>query len=44
MELSRGKEIAKALQAAQANTRETYPHPFHWAPFMLAGRNGSVIP
>jgi CHAT domain-containing protein len=30
-----GKSIA--LQAAMTATRREYPHPFHWAPFLLVG-------
>jgi len=28
---------AEALRQAQLATREKYPHPFHWAPFVLIG-------
>ena len=33
--LKRGK--AKALQAAALQTRESFPHPAHWAGFQLIG-------
>lgn len=38
------KGIAKALQAAQAATRESFAHPFHWAPFLLIGPQEDVTP
>jgi CHAT domain-containing protein len=33
-----GKEPAEALQGAMQEIRTAYPHPYYWAPFMLAGR------
>jgi CHAT domain-containing protein len=30
---------AKALQHAMRETRADYPHPYYWAPFVLAGRH-----
>ncbi len=29
---------ASALRAAMLETRGQYPHPFHWAPFILLGK------
>ena len=29
---------ADALRLAQLELRERYPHPYHWAPFLLVGR------
>jgi CHAT domain-containing protein len=29
---------AEALRAAMAEIRESYPHPFYWAPFVLVGK------
>jgi len=28
---------AHALQAAMLETRQDFPHPYHWAPFILLG-------
>lgn len=42
--LSAGEGTAKALRAAQSATREAFPHPFHWAPFILTGRYGGIDP
>jgi hypothetical protein len=33
-----GEARAKALQTAIQAVREVYPHPFHWAPFILIGK------
>lgn len=35
-----GKSKAEALQAAQAEVRETHPGPFYWAAFVLSGDPG----
>jgi CHAT domain-containing protein/tetratricopeptide (TPR) repeat protein len=35
--LKQGMSKAAALQAAQAATREKYPHPYYWASFVLTG-------
>ena len=32
------QEKRLALRAAMLETRERYPHPYHWAPFVLVGR------
>jgi CHAT domain-containing protein len=37
-EWRQGANKAKALQAAIRTVREAYPHPFYWAPFILAGK------
>jgi CHAT domain-containing protein len=37
-ELSRTTNKAAALRVAMRNLREKYPHPYHWAPFVLIGR------
>jgi CHAT domain-containing protein len=29
---------ASALQTAVLDARRSYPHPFHWAPFVLVGK------
>jgi CHAT domain-containing protein len=36
---SYGAGVSKALsvQNAMFAVRENYPHPYHWAPFMLVG-------
>lgn len=36
--LSEGQSKASALRAAQRATRERYPHPYHWAAFVLVGQ------
>lgn len=33
-----GSTKAEALQGAMTDLREKYPHPYHWAPFVLIGR------
>ena len=33
-----GLPKAKAMQKAMLKLRETYPHPYHWAPFLLIGK------
>ncbi len=33
-----GSQPAHALQSAQCELRESYPHPYFWAPFVLVGR------
>lgn len=35
--LKQGMSKAAALQAAQAATRQKYPHPYYWASFVLTG-------
>ncbi|HKI06078.1 MAG TPA: CHAT domain-containing protein [Thermoanaerobaculia bacterium] len=35
--LRKGKERAEALRRAQAETRRKFPHPYHWAAFVLTG-------
>jgi len=36
--LNQGRSARSALREAQLAIRETYPHPYHWAPFVLMGR------
>jgi len=36
--LGRGQTKHLALQAAAAELREHYPHPYYWAPFLLIGK------
>jgi CHAT domain-containing protein len=33
-----GEGMAKALQGAMVQLRQSYPHPYYWAPFMLVGK------
>ncbi len=37
--LDTGASRASALRQAQLAIRDQYPHPFHWAAFMLIGKN-----
>lgn len=37
-ELRAGRDPAAALRLAQVAHRETRPHPYYWAPFVLIGR------
>jgi CHAT domain-containing protein len=37
-----GLSKAAALQAAQAEVRVRWPHPFFWAGFVLTGDGGAV--
>ncbi|HET7440916.1 MAG TPA: CHAT domain-containing protein, partial [Terriglobales bacterium] len=36
--LQQGMSKGAALQAAMAELRKHYPHPYHWAPFVLIGK------
>ncbi len=36
--LREGKSLASALRAAQLDLKDRYPHPYHWASFVLIGR------
>ena len=38
--LGSDRSIARALQDAQIALRESYPHPFHWAPFIVMASEG----
>jgi len=38
--LKNGMTKAEALRAAQSDTRMKYPHPYHWAGFVLTGDPG----
>jgi CHAT domain-containing protein len=37
--LSAGMSRVAALRMAQLELRETHPHPYYWAPFVLVGRH-----
>ncbi len=37
-----GARLTEALSQAMSSLREEYPHPFHWAPFVLVGKVGSA--
>jgi hypothetical protein len=39
-QLPTGMTRAESLQKAMADTRQRYPHPFYWAPFILVGACG----
>jgi CHAT domain-containing protein/tetratricopeptide (TPR) repeat protein len=36
--LGRHKNKAEALRSAMLELRQTYPHPYYWAPFVLVGK------
>ncbi len=36
--LSAGESKARAFQTATQDLRKEYPHPYHWAPFLLIGK------
>jgi CHAT domain-containing protein len=36
--LELGRSKAEAMQAAMIELRERHPHPYHWAPFSLIGK------
>ena len=40
--LMAGQDRAAALREAQLEVREQYPHPFHWAGFVLVGESGKL--
>lgn len=40
--LSRGTARARALRDASLAVRETRPHPYYWAPFVLMGRTDAL--
>jgi CHAT domain-containing protein len=40
--LREGRGKADALQAAQAETRTQFPHPYYWAAFVLTGDPGTA--
>ena len=35
--LAKGEAKARAIQGAMIELREEFPHPYHWAPFLLIG-------
>jgi CHAT domain-containing protein len=37
-QLQQGRSRAKAMQTAIIRQRERRPHPYHWAPFLLIGK------
>jgi len=37
-----GKSRLEAQRAATVRTRTDYPHPYHWAPFVLMGERGAL--
>jgi CHAT domain-containing protein len=39
--LMAGANKAVSLRTAMLNTRESFPHPYHWAPFVLVGCNSN---
>ena len=42
-ELLHSTSKAKALQTAMRSLREQFPHPYHWAPFVLIGKVESSL-
>jgi CHAT domain-containing protein len=37
-EWQKGHSRSEALRRATRALRDEYPHPFHWAPFVLVGK------
>jgi CHAT domain-containing protein len=37
-QLASGRTKTDALQQAMREVRFEYPHPYHWAPFILVGK------
>ena len=37
-ELGKGRPKAEAMQTASIRLRESRPHPYYWAPFLLIGK------
>ncbi len=35
--IQQGKSISESMREAQLQTRKQYPHPYHWAPFIIIG-------
>jgi CHAT domain-containing protein len=44
MHLKAGAQKGEALRMAQADVRQTYPHPYYWAGFVLMGSPGTIHP
>ncbi len=38
--VSKGSPTSRALRRAMQEVRGLYPHPYHWAPYVLVGRPG----
>jgi CHAT domain-containing protein len=36
--LQQGRSKARAMQSTMLELRQSYPHPYHWAPFSLIGK------
>jgi CHAT domain-containing protein len=43
LRLSGAENRGAAFQSAVRTLRESYPHPYHWAPFALIGKAGSPV-
>ncbi|MBW8873941.1 MAG: CHAT domain-containing protein [Acidobacteria bacterium] len=43
-QLSRRPNLALAARLAMQELRETYPHPYYWAPFVLVGKPFEIDP
>lgn len=41
-EIIQGQPLARALQQATKEIRQQFPHPYHWAPFLLVGEPGLI--
>ena len=41
-EVKKGSSRASALQEAMIEVRTRYPHPYHWAPYVLVGKPDGV--
>ena len=42
--IKKGYSKSKALQEAMVEIRSRYPHPYHWAPYVLVGKTDSFAP
>ena len=41
--LAQGQDVVVALRLAQLTIKQSFPHPYYWAPFMVVGRRTSQL-